>query len=538
MRYGMTFFALLLATSPIALGQVTFEDLRKSPGDNWLTYAGDYRGQRHSPLKQITTANAGSMVPKWVYHVPKAAGLRGVPIVYEGILYVTATNEIRALDARDGRLIWAYKDTRAKKEAVNRGAAIAGDRVYFVTADLHLVALNRKTGTVEWQKKYGDTEMGIFSSAAPLIVKDKVLVGNAGGDTGMRGFIAALSADTGEELWRTYTVPAKGEPGSETWGDLIEYGGGATWLSGTYDPETNTLFWTTGNPWPDFYGADRKGDNLYTCSLLALDADTGKLKWHFQFTPHDVHDWDAQSWPVMIDVPYQGKNRKVVMHANRNGFFYMLDRETGKFLRATKLVDNLDWATGVDDHGRPMLVPGKEPTPAGNRVCPGVQGATNWMSPSYNPETGLYYVVTLEQCDIFTSSSKTPEPKKNFSGGGAGPKPADVGQFFLRAFDPKTGERVWQYPMTGPGQSWAGTLSTAGGVIFFGDDDGNLVGVDARNGKHVWNFNVGEGLTASPISYAVDGKQYVAIESATAVFAFGLFEPVQSVPLPKTSQSR
>ncbi|MEZ5400809.1 MAG: PQQ-dependent dehydrogenase, methanol/ethanol family [Bryobacteraceae bacterium] len=515
---------LLFLAAAIASGQVKFEDIAKGPGENWLTYAGDYRGQRHSALKQITTANAASLAPRWVYHVPKANGLRGVPIVYDGIMYITAPNEIRALDASNGRLIWAFKDTKAKKEAVNRGAAIAGDRVYFVTADVHLVALNRKTGAVEWQKKYGDIETGIFASAAPLVVKDKVLVGNAGGDTGMRGFIAALSASTGEELWRTYTIPAKGEPGSETWGDLIDYGGGATWLSGTYDPETNTLFWTTGNPWPDFFGGDRKGDNLYSCSVLALDADTGKLKWHFQFTPHDVHDWDAQSWPVLIEAPWEGKMRKVVLHANRNGFFYMLDRETGRFLRATKLVDNLDWATGIDAKGRPVAVPGKEPTPAGNRVCPGVRGATNWMSPSYNPATGLFYVVTLEQCDIFTSSSKTPEPKKNFSGGGAGPKPVDVGQFFLRAFDPKTGLKKWEYPMTGPAESWAGTLSTAGGLIFFGDDDGALVALDARDGKHLWHFNMGEGLTASPMTYAVDGKQFVAIESATAVFAFGLFD--------------
>jgi alcohol dehydrogenase (cytochrome c) len=530
MRYGII---LLLGVATVP-AQVKFEDIVKGPAENWVTYAGDFQGQRHSALKQITTANVGSMVSKWVYHVPKAGGLRGVPTVYDGIMYVTSTNEIRALDARTGRLIWAFKDTKAKKEAVNRGSAISGDRVYFVTADLHLVALNRKTGAVEWQKKYGDIEKGEFSTAAPLVVKDKVLVGNGGGDTGMRGYIAALSASTGEELWRTFTIPAKGEPGSETWSsDLIEYGGGATWLSGTYDPESNTLFWTTGNAWPDFYGGDRKGDNLYTCSLLALDADTGKLKWHFQFTPHDVHDWDAQSWPVLIEVPWEGKPKKVVLHANRNGFFYMLDRATGKFLRATKLVDNLDWATGIDAKGRPIEVPGKEPTPAGNRVCPGVRGATNWMSPSYNPATGLLYVVTLEQCDIFTSSSKKPEPMKNFSGGGAGPKPNEVGQFFLRAFDPKTGLKKWEYPMTGPGESWAGTLSTAGGLIFFGDDDGNLVAVDARDGKHLWHFNMGEGLTASPMTYAVDGKQYVAIESSTAVFAFGLFEPTAPVALPK-----
>jgi alcohol dehydrogenase (cytochrome c) len=525
--------ALLAIGAASSFAQVRFEDILKGPAENWLTYAGDYQGRRHSALKQITVENAGSLTPKWVYHVPKANGLRTNPIVYDGVMYVTNSNELRALDARSGRLIWQYRDGRAKKEAVNRGAAILGDRVFFMTTDCHLVALDRRTGAVLWQKKYASVEDGLNSPGMPLALKDKVLVGVGGGDTGMRGFIAALSASTGEELWRTYTIPAKGEPGSETWGKLVEYGGGATWLSGTYDPQLNLLYWATGNAWPDFYGGDRTGDNLYSCSLLALDADTGKMKWHFQFTPHDTHDWDAQAWPVLVDLPYKGTMRKLVLHANRNGFFYVLDRVTGEYLNATRLVEKLDWASGIDAKGRPILIPGKDPTPNGNRACPGVRGATNWMSPSFNPATGLLYIVTLEQCDIFTSSSKEPEPKKNFSGGGAGPKPGELGQFFLRAFDPKTGERKWEYPMTGPAESWAGTVSTAGGVIFFGDDDGHLVGLDARNGKHLWHFQMGEGLTASPITYAVDGKQYVAIASSTAIFSFGLFEPLQSMPAPK-----
>ena len=527
----ITQLAILPAFAALAFGQVKYEDILKGPGGNWLTFAGDYQARRHSPLKQIDTSNAGSIVPKWVYHVPKASGLRTNPIVYNGVMYFTNTNEIRALDARTGRLIWQYKDSRSKKtDAVNRGAAILGDRVFFVTADIHLVALDRRTGAVLWDKKYGNTEEGAFASAAPLAVKDRVLVGVAGGDTGMRGYVSAISAATGEELWKTYTIPAKGEKGSETWGKYVDYGGGGTWLSGTYDPEMNTVFWPTGNPWPDFYAGDREGDNLYSCSLLALDLDTGKMKWYFQFTPHDTHDWDAQAWPVLVDMEYGGRQRKLVFHANRNGFFYVLDRTTGEFLRASKLVDKLDWASGVDAKGRPILIPGKDPTPSGNRVCPGVRGATNWMSPSFNPTTGLLYVVTLEQCDIFTSSSKTPEPKKNFSGGGAGPKPIDIGQFVLRAIDPKTGERRWEYPMTGPAESWAGTVSTAGGVIFFGDDEGQLVAVDAKDGRHLWHFATGEGMYTSPITYAVDGKQYVAIATSSAIFSFGLFEPMQSVP--------
>ena len=531
----MTTRLLVMAALAAPLcAQVKYEDILKGAGDNWVTYSGDYHGKRHSPLTQITAANAASLTAKWTYHVPKANGLRTNPLVYNGVMYVTNTNEVRALDAKSGRLIWEYKDTRAKKEAVNRGVALLGDRVFFVTGDVHLVALDRRNGALLWQKQYGRVEDGLYGSMAPMVIKDKVLVGVSGGDSGMRGYVAAYNGTTGEEAWRLYTVPAKGEKGADSWGNYVEYGGAATWLSGTYDPELNTIYWTTGNPWPDFYGGERKGDNLYSCSLLAIDADTGKMKWYFQFTPHDTHDWDAQAWPVLVDLPYEGKPRKLVLHANRNGYLYVLDRVTGQYLRATKIIDKLDWSTGIDAKGRPILVPGKDPTPNGNRVCPGVRGATNWMAPSFNPATGLFYVVTLEQCDVFTSSAKEPEPKKNFSGGGASPKPTEIGQFFLRAFDPTTGKRVWEYPMTGPAEMWAGTVSTAGGVVFFGDDDGHLVAVDAKNGKHLWHFQMGEGITASPITYAVDGKQYVAIASATAIYAFGLFEPVQPVATPAT----
>lgn len=524
-----TLMAFLIA-SACATAQVKYEDILKGPDANWTTYAGSYNGWRYSPLKQITPGNASSLVPKWVYHVPNARGLRSSPIVYKGVLYITNANSVYAVDARTGRQIWQYLDTKARGQGVNRGAAILGDRVYFTTADNFLTALDRQTGVVIFSKQFADREKGISSTSAPLIAKDKVIVGSAGGDSGMRGYLAALSAETGEELWRTYTVPAKGEKGSETWGDMIEWGGGATWLSGTFEPETNTLYWTTGNPWPDFAAAVRKGDNLYTCSLIAVDLDTGKMKWHFQFTPGDTHDWDAQSWPILLDMEWMGKPRKVVLHANRNGFFYVLDRTTGEFLRGTKLIDKVTWATGIDDKGRPVLVPGQDPTPAGNWVCPSVKGATNWMGQSYNPGTGLLYVLTLEQCGWYNLSSQTPVPMKNFPGGGA---TEEGGQVILRAIDPKTAKRAWEYPMTGAGRMWSGTVSTAAGVVFTGDDDGHFVALDAKNGRILWEFNMGELSTASPITYEVDGKQYVAIASATAVFSFGLFEPATPAQLPK-----
>jgi alcohol dehydrogenase (cytochrome c) len=512
-----------------AFAEVRHEDIAKGAGEDWLTYAGTYSGWRYSPLKQITATNVSNLVAKWIYHVPDARGLRSSPIVYQGVLYITNTNSVYAIDARSGRLVWQYADPRAKKGGVNRGAAIWGDKVYLTTSDNYLVALDRHTGAAIFNKKFADVDQGTSSTSAPLIVKGKVVVGSAGGDSGMRGFIMALSADTGEELWKTYTVPAKGEKGSETWGDLIDWGGGAAWLSGTYDSDLNTLYWTTGNPWPDYNGAVRTGDNLYTCSLLALDLETGKMKWYFQFTPHDTHDWDAQSWPMLVDTEIRGQKRKAVLHANRNGFFYALDRVSGEFLRATQLIDKITWAKGVDDKGRPILLPNSDPTPQGNWVCPSVKGATNWMGQSYNPSTGLLYVLTLEQCGMYHRSSQKPEPMKNFSGGGA---TEEGGQVILRALDPKTGRRAWEYPMTGLGRMWTGTVSTAGGVIFSGDDDGHFLALDAKSGKNLWHFNLGETLTASPISYSVDGKQYVAIASATAVISFGLFEPVTGVEPP------
>lgn len=522
-----TFALLLLATS--ALAQVKYSDLLAGPGRDWLTYAGSYSGQRHSPLAQITPATAKNLVTKWTYHVPDAKKLEAVPLVYDGILYVTNSNQLHALDARTGRKIWVYRDEQAEGSRVNRGPAILGDKVYFVTTDCHLVALHRKTGAILWHKKYADIKDGYFATMAPFAVKDKIIVGMGGGDSGARGFLLALNAETGAEAWRLWTVPAKGEPGSETWSkdETRKWGGAATWLSGTFDPALNLLYWTTGNPWPDFYGGDRLGANLYSDSLIAVDVDSGKLKWHFQFTPHDTHDWDAQSWPVLLDMPWQGKPRKIVVHPNRNGFFYILDRVTGEFLRATPFVDKLDWAKGIDSKGRPILVPGKDPTPGGTRACPSVRGAANWMSPSYNPATGLFYLPTLEQCDIYSSSAKEPKPMTGFAGTGGEQIPAEPGQLLLRALDPQTGKRVWEYPMTGPATAWAGTVSTAGGVVLFGDDAGHLVAADAKSGKHLWHFGTSQNITASPITYLVDGKQYVTICSATHVFTFGLFSPAE-----------
>jgi alcohol dehydrogenase (cytochrome c) len=532
----MRAIALILAAAAALTAQVRYEDIVKGPGANWLTYMGDYGGQRHSPLTQITPANAANLAAKWTYHVPGANHLEATPLVYDGVMYMTDANQIHAIDARSGRRIWMYRDGAVKRQSANRGAALLGNKVFFLTSDCHLVALDRRTGALLWSKEYASLEKdGHFATMAPLALKDRVIVGVGGGDGGIRGVVIALSAETGDELWRFWTVPAKGEPGSETWSEFpLEYGGGATWMNGTYDAQTNTVYWAAGNPWPDQFGKPRRGDNLYTCSMLALDGATGKLKWYFQFTPHDTHDWDAQSIPVLVDLPWKGATRKVLLHANRNGFFYVLDRVTGEFLSGTPFIDKLNWATGIDAKGRPIELPNIEPTPAGRYICPSLRGASNWMSPAFNPQTGLLYVPTLEQCDVYTVSETVPEPKKEIMGGGSEPHNGLPGKFYLRAIDPLTGKRKWEYPMTGGAESWAGAVSTAGGVIFFGDDDGQMVAVDAKTGHHLWHYTMGQNITASPIVFSVDGKQYVSIAATADVYTFGLFEPAKPTPLVPT----
>ncbi len=512
------------------LGQVQYGDILHSPSQNWLTYHGDYRAHRYSPLTQINRGNVAGLVPKWTYQVNGAHRLESTPIVYEGVMYITSSNEVDALDAQSGKPVWIFREENAAQDSVNRGVAILGNTIFFVTADAHLVALQRSTGGILWEKKFADTKKGYFASLAPLALKDRVVVGVSGGESGMRGFVAALSASTGEELWRFYTVPAKGELGSETWGEFdTQYGGAATWMTGTYDPDLNIVYWSTGNPWPDYYGGGRRGDNLYSDSVVALDGDTGKLKWYFQFNPHDTHDWDAQSIPVLADLPYKGRTRKMLLHPNRNGFLYALDRVSGQFLYAHRFVDQLDWAEGIDAKGRPIEKPSMEPIAKGRRVCPSTRGASNWMSPSFDPQTKLFYVPTLEQCDNYISTERTPEPLHNLAAGGAEGIPTEPGKFFLRAFDPITGERKWQYAMTGPATMWAGTVATAGGLVFFGDDDGQLIAVDAYTGKDLWHYSMGQLLTASPVTFSVRGKQYVSIASASDIFTFGLFEPAEVV---------
>jgi alcohol dehydrogenase (cytochrome c) len=516
-------------TEPAAESGVRAEDLLKVPvGENWPSYNGDYTGRRYSSLQQINVATVPRLRTAWVFHARNSQNLEVTPVVVNGVMFVTSANDVFALDASTGRAVWHYQrpvssglldDAAAHK---NRGVAVWGNFVFVETDDAHLLCLDARSGALRWDIEYADKIKHYGATSAPLIVKDTVVVGTSGGDSGVRGFIAGYDAVSGKQKWRFWTIPAPGEFGSSSWpGDSYLHGGGTTWMPGTYDPELNTLYWTTSNAAPDFVGDSRPGDDLYTASVLALDPDSGKLKWYFQFTPHDLFDYDATETPVLADANENGTLRHLLLQADRNGFFYVLDRTTGKFLRASPFVEKLNWATGIDSSGRPILS-GRIPTEKGTYICPGVNGATNWFSPSYNPETGLFYVIALESCNQFFSAPREFVPGETYYNTGTKVPRDDRPQKILLALSAKDGKTVWRYPQVGNSNSWGGTLTTAGGLVFFGDDSQSVEAVDARNGRVLWHFNTGQEFFASPMTYAVDGQQYVAIAGESDVFSFAL----------------
>ena len=515
------FLFLVAAAAP---AQVTYRDLLQADPANWLSYNGSYNSQRHSRLKQIHAGNVGGLAPKWIYHFPGAEELESVPIVVDGVMYVSDPNRVIALDGRAGRVIWEYQRQPALQKGPNRGVAVLGGKVYFGTQDAHLVALDARTGGLIWDAKIAEASDGYWCPVAPLAVKDKIIVGIAAGDYGLNGWLDAYDAETGRRVWRWNSIPKPGEKGSESWsGDSWKTGGGDTWLTGSYDPQLNLIYWGTGNPAPDFDGDVRQGDNLYTDSMVALDADTGKLKWYFQFTPHDVHDWDAVEIPVLVDATFQGRTRKLLAQADRNGFYYLLDRASGGFLLGTPFVSRLNWASGLTEDGRPIRVPGVEPTAQGNKACPATSGATNWMSPAYNPDTGLFYVAVQEGCGINTKAKDTFRPGGNpYMATGYVDSPEEPREMHVRALELTTGKRRWDYKQIGSTRYGAGLLSTAGGLIFAGDDQGGLTALDAATGKALWRFNTGQRISASPIAYSFKGRQYIAVEAGSNVVAFGL----------------
>ncbi len=514
-----------LLTLPLT-AQVTFERIvnaSKEP-QNWLTYWGDYGAVRHRALNQINTANVKDLHLEWVFQTGQAGISETVPLVVDGILYLTSSEGYAfAVDGRSGRQIWTYKyamppNTKLCCGTISRGLAMLGDRLYMVTPDAQLVSIDAKTGKQIWNSEIAPVAKSYGGTLAPLAVKDKIIVGVSGGEYGIRGLIDAFDAKTGQRAWRFWTVPGPGEPGHETWaGDSWKSGGGPTWMTGTYDPELNLIYWGVGNPGPDLAGDVRKGDNLYTCSLVALDADTGKLKWHYQFTPHDTHDWDANETPMLLDLDWKGQKRKVVVQANRNGFFYVLDRTNGEFLMA-KAFARQNWAKGMDAKGRPIKLPNIEPTEAGTRLCPGLAGAANWMAPSYNPATGWFYFPVREQCDVYYSQPPVYIEGKSYWGSVSRAASDEREWGLLKALDPRTGETKWDFRyFRAP---WGGTMSTSGGLIFSGDEDGYFMAFDAKNGKLLWKLNTGTSIKTAPITYSIDGRQYVTMPSGGVVLTF------------------
>jgi alcohol dehydrogenase (cytochrome c) len=513
---------------------VSYERLRDASKEpqNWLTYSGGYASQRHSLLTAIRPTNARDLELKWVYQTRSLERHQVTPLVVNGVMYtIQSPNDVIALNAETGKQIWAYSytpDPAARNccGKLSRGVAISGNTIFLAAFDSRMIAIDARTGKELWKTEpAGNPKDGYAFTVAPLVVKDKVIAGTAGGEFGVRGFIAAWDVNTGKELWRFHTVPGPAEPGHESWsGDSWMHGGAPIWVTGSYDPELNLTYWGTGNPGPDWDGAGRLGDNLYSCSVIALDPDTGMLKWHYQFSPHNEFDWDSAQIPVLADMDWQGKPRKVMLWANRNGMSYVLDRASGQFLKGFPFV-KVNWVDGFDEKGRPIPVPGIAPTKEGTLVYPGNQGGTNWYSPSYSPRTGLFYVPAWENTSTTYIKGDTP-PEFKPGGGFTGlfPRPGlatDDVHSSIQAIDPKTGTKRWTYRIDSPSVE-AGVLTTASDVLFSGARDGSFFALDARTGRLLWQTNLGPSVAAGPITYAVNGKQYVSIMSGSSMFTFGL----------------
>ena len=499
------------------------------PFVDWSSYNGSATSNRHSPIDQIDRNNVDQLTTEWFFPIHDMRMVEGTPVVIAGVMYVTAANQVYALDAATGREIWRYSQPRTEglvgdpAIGLNRGVAVREDLLFTVTDHAHVIALDRFTGELVWDAEMADYRDHYGAVAAPLVVDDLVIAGISAGDTGLRGFLDAYHAVTGERAWRFWTIPAPGEPGSETWGDpdVLRRGCGATWLTGSYDAELDLLYWPTGNPCPDLNGERRPGDNLYTNSVVALTPRTGALEWYFQFTPHDTHDWDAQEPLLLIDEEFQGRPRKLLIQGNRNGFFYVLDRTNGQFLLGEPFV-NQTWAAGMDDSGRPIVLPGSDPTDTGSDVCPAIRGATNWWATSYHPGTKLFYLLAHESCMTYTKNDRDWQRGRSWLGGTVRLADGSPNQKFIRAIDIQTGRTVWSYAQTGKAQTYSGVLSTDGDLVFFGEDSGAFAALDARSGTPLWHFQANQDWKASPMTYMVGGRQYVAIASGLGFWAFAL----------------
>ena len=508
---------------------VTWERLLNAADEphNWLMYSGGYKSQRYSRLNQIDRESVANLGVNWVYQLQTLDRAETTPLVADGMMFITESpSNVIALNAKTGRPYWRYNHELPEELIFccgrnNRGVAILGDRLFMSTLDAHLVALDARTGNVLWDAETADEKMGYSMTAAPLVVGNKVVAGVAGGEYGIRGFVDGYDIETGKRDWRFYTTPGPDHPDNHTWeGDSWRIGGSATWMTGAYDPELNLVYWGTGNPGPDYDGEARRGDNLYSASVVALDADTGELAWYFQFTPHDVHDWDSTQIPILADAEFDGQARKLMLWPNRNAFFYVLDRETGEFLLGKPFAKQT-WADGLDERGRPIVRPNTAPTLEGTLVSPGIVGGANWPSPSYSPRSGLLYVMAYDGETTYFLRPVEYTPGGSFRGGG-GETPLGQDEYYsaVRAISPQTGEIEWEFPVQP--RSTSGLLSTAGDLVFGGTSDGFVFALDAMTGEELWHMNVGGRVHAGPMSYAVGGKQYVTVAAGNAIFTFGL----------------
>jgi alcohol dehydrogenase (cytochrome c) len=511
-------FLTPFALAPQAAAQgLSPETLLKPPTANWPTYNGDYSGRRFSTLDQINSQNIDFLTLAWRFRAN--VSIKSTPLEVNGILYLTTPDNIWAIDGHTGRSIWHYQRPSEGNHIGHRGVGMFGDWLYFTTTDAKLVSLNARDGKVRWIIDLADPKLGYYSTMAPLVVRDHVIAGVSGDTTDIPGFLVSIDPDTGALQWKWYTEPHPGEPGSETWpkdSDAILHGGAMTWMTGTYDPKLNLLYWGTGNPNPVLAGDGRPGDNLYTCTIVALNPDTGKLVWNFQPSPHDVHDWDAVETPIVFDANFGGAPRKLLAQANRNGFFFVLDRATGEHLVTTPFID-INWASGVDSRGRPIPKAGTTPSPDGALVEPSSDGSTNWLAPSFDPQTGLFYVSARRLFSIFyvTNTGKAE--------GWAGRDDGLWGDSTIRAIDYRTGKIVWNHEI-GEGVSGAGILTTAGHLLFTADVDSNILVLDPATGKTLWHLSVGESTYNSPMTYELEGRQFVLMAVQDELFAFALPE--------------
>ena len=489
----------------------------KADRDNWLMYGRDYGNQRYSPLTQINRDNVSNLVPVWSFQTGVADGLHATPLVIDGVIYLsTAWNHLFAIDARSGAELWRYRRSLPEKlkyccGPVNWGVAILGNTLFLGTLDAHLVAIEARTGRVRWDIEVGKPEDNLSIKSVPLVVKDKVLVGVAGGDFPSRGFIDAYDATTGKRAWRFYTIPGQGEPGAETWGgESYAIGGGGPWGIGSYDAALDLVYWGVGQPYPDYDGDAREGDNLYTDSVVALNPDTGALRWHFQYTPHDMWDWDGVNELVFAEIEHKGSRVKALLHADRNGHFYALDRATGEFLYAKPFV-RVTWTKGFEENGRPIFDPAAFPTYEGVTVCPGAAGGKEWNAMAYDPVRRFAFVPAIENCAVFTNYGIQAKAK------GLEPRPSGFRYLEAQAYGKvmairaDTGETVWEVKTRTP--AGGGVLATAGRLAFTGDAEGNLRAYDSDTGEELWSFQTGSGIRAAPVTYNLDSVQYIAIAS-------------------------